>query len=183
MALSKNTIGDFIKKINLNNPQGFRGKLYDATRHGELQNFGDNREALEQVLKKRATQIKRGEYDTGRRQGDYREMLKSGKLTQEDQKEVKSLLNAFGDKSFQKPEMSAPKANNAPLAKSRPWRPWEKMPSFLTDRFSPGAKNKPYSAGNRLGISGNRSSNLSSTQGGASLSPSASSSNPPRLIK
>lgn len=183
MALSKNTIGDFIKKINFNNPQSFKGKLYDATRHGELQNLGDNREVLEQVLKKRGTQIKRGEYDTGRRQSDYREMLKGGNLTNEDKAEVRSLLNAFGDKSFQKPEVSTPKASSAPTAKSRPWRPWEKMPSFLTDRLNPAAKNKPYSAGNRLGLSGNRSSNLSSTQGGSSLSPSSSSANPPRLIR
>lgn len=195
----KDSLGKLLPKVDhtfkatLGKSASFKSRLYRDTKHGELSNLADNRKAIMDVVKKRESQIRKGKYGRRQRIADLKEIAKSSKVTKEDKKEIKALLEALAKGGgTSQPATPKPKVKNTPERRDLPKalkrsgavsiarEPATRLatPDVLAKRQStdrPTSPNMPYKPGR-----GNVGANLPTS--GSAKSEQSSSARRPKLV-
>lgn len=175
-----------------------KGKLYDATRSGALQNLANNQKSVYEIIEKRRAAISTGRYTKDKREADYKKALGDKNFSPDDKKDLKAILEHWGrgevkpEKAIKKPAASVQKA--APSVRAT--RAADKRAEL---HATPDTELPDFLQKNRgsISISGNSSSHQSQRPGsgggiraGLGGATSASANNagstfkaPPRLLK
>ncbi|MCD4760877.1 hypothetical protein K8R42_03195 [bacterium] len=158
-------------------------RLYQATKHGDLQNLRDNVKGIMKVAEKREKVIRQGKYDRKQRLADFREISKDPSLNKDDKRDIKLLIEHWG-KTSAVAAKPAPKPTPKPIPQPTavvPKKSIAERRSSALDRLPKTDSVKPGAS--RTSLAGkNYFSNTPSSLGGAS-SLGSNSTRPPRLVK
>lgn len=127
-----------------------KSKLYSATRYGSLKNLADNQDIINDIAFKRQSKIRSGNYTRDMLEADFSEAVKSGNLSADDKKDLRSVLEHWSKgESPKKPDQSTKKMSattqraKAEEARVRP-APRRELPDFLKNRAKSSINTNPW---------------------------------------
>lgn len=174
-----------------------KGKLYDATRSGALQNLANNQKSINEIIENRRAAISAGKYTRDQRKADYRKALGDKTLSADDKKDLKAILEHWGRGEIKTKEIEVKKVENKKTAPSvRETRaaakreelhatPDTALPDFLQkNRGSISISgNSSYRQSQRPGSGGGINAGLGGATSASANNAGSTFKAPPRLLK